>query len=172
MSIHHIDLVRFPLLKDIRRLQISVDHLDFKYPLGVLSNLPSIEEVTIILKCINWRERMPVTTWVWFPEAIAMQASLGHVTLTELMQSEWKYDLILQVTFWEGFGSGDACVSHTTHQKFGLVCKVCISKGKMIELDTAEDVREQWKESLVHELDLELDEEEGKDGRSQKQGVA
>ena len=101
-----------------------------------------------------------------------MQASLGHVTLTELMQSESKYDLILQVTFWEGFGSGDACVSHTTHQKFGLVCKVCISKGKMIELDTAEDVREQWKESLVHELDLELDQEEGKDGRGQKQGVA
>jgi len=172
VSVHHIDLIRFPLLKDIRRLQISVDHLNFEYPLGVLSNLPSIEEVTILLKCINWRERMPVTTWVWFPEVIAVEASMGNVTLDELICSEWKYDLILQVIFWEGFGSVDAYVSHSTHQKFGLVCKVCISKGKMIELDTAEDVRELWKESLGNELDLELDEEEVKEAKNPKEGTA
>ena len=81
-----------------------------------------------------------------------------YVTVEQLSHPEWRYDLVLQATFWEGFGSKDVHVSHATHKQFGFACKVCISEGKITELDTAEGTRQEWKEALMFELDVTSDE--------------
>jgi hypothetical protein len=126
--------------------------------------LPAIEEVTVIVKCVNWRGRIEVETWVHDVDDVVFNLCAPCVTVEQLTHSEWRYDLVLQATFWEGFGSKDVHVSHATHKQFGFACKVCISKGKITELDTAEGARQDWKEALMFELDVTSDEaeEEGK----------
>jgi hypothetical protein len=155
VDVHRIDVVRFPLLHHLRRLRIDIQFLAFEHPLGVLSNLPSIQEVSVAVKCVNWRESIAIDFWVESIDEVVWNNTADLVKVEELTHSEWRYELVLEATFWEGFGLGDWKVGCGTHGRFGLRCKVCVSKGRILELDAEEGVKEEWRRALEGELGLE-----------------
>lgn len=129
------------MLHHLRRLRVDVQHLNFEHSLGALSNLPFVEEVTVVVKCVKWRERNEFSTWVY--DIYSVVCTDEQVRVRQLTHSEWGYELFVGATYWEGFGSKDAQVSFATHMQFGLACKVCVYGGKILEVDAEEGTREE-----------------------------
>lgn len=170
MNIFRIDRVRIPLLCIIRRLHIDITHLNCPAPFTLLSNLPALEEVTVLSKTdAYWSDIGDCEAWVayiknsiptftahnpvaaWFGGNPLVQ--VGYVTLGELTRSQWRFDLFFSAEYWQrvitGYKGGRA------QYVSNLVCKVLISKGKIVEFMAVAPIGMDWKEDLAGILQLD-----------------
>jgi hypothetical protein len=150
-----------PLLCSIQRLHIDMQHLNFPLPFTLLSNLPALEEVTVLSKSDSyWSDIRDSEAWFVYinssiPKFTASNHYLGgnvqvqveYVTMGELTHSQWKFDLFFSAEYWQrvitGYKGGKA------QYVASLVCKVLISKGKIVEFMAVAPVGMDWKEDLI-----------------------
>jgi hypothetical protein len=141
-----------------------MQHLNFPLPFTLLSNLPALEEVTVLSKSDSyWSDIRDSEAWIAYidnsiptftahnPMAVWPGANsrsvVGYVTMGELTNSQWKFDLFFSAEYWQrvitGYKGGRA-----QYVSF-LVCKVVISKGKIVEFLAVAPVGMDWKEDLI-----------------------
>lgn len=145
LDVHHIDLVRFPALHHLCRLRVSLEHLDFEHPLGTLSNLPALMEVTVQFTSNSYWRDIEIEDWV---RCVGFSAPVSkedkrrkYVTVEELTRSEWKFDLFLRLEF---------CGPR-------LVCGALISKGRLLQMTVKAENEVEWRTAIVDELRLDVE---------------